>query len=77
MVHTFQCTICEHKTVDKNQLKTHINEIHKGRKFKCPKCDYTSVRNNRLKRHIEAVHERFNVHFVTISQHRKVHSSCI
>ena len=52
------CDICG---CSYERLKTHIAEVHKGKKpFSCNKCDRTFSQKGNLNKHIEAIHEGKN-----------------
>lgn len=54
---SFVCEICDKKTVNLENLKRHIKELHDNLKFKCKFCDYQCGRRNRLLNHLSAIHD--------------------
>ena len=53
------CDICGYAFKSAYKLKTHIAEVHKGKKpFSCDECDRTFSQKGNLNTHIEAIHER-------------------
>ena len=44
--------------ITKNNLKTHEESLHGGKKFPCELCDYLATYKSSLRTHIKSVHER-------------------
>ena len=54
----FNCKNCDFETTEKDDLKTHMETLHKVIKaFKCSICNYETSRNDILKIHVACVHE--------------------
>ena len=54
----FKCSVCDVKFTNKQNLRKHIDCVHKGIKpFNCKSCDYKAAYKVDLKKHIESVHE--------------------
>ena len=54
----YQCpfALCEFETKWTSYLKTHIKNIHEGKKFKCNQCEYRANKKGNLLKHISEVH---------------------
>lgn len=81
----FSCKYCEHRNVDKSQLKKHISEKHNVQTFECDLCGYWTVRFTHLKDHILNTHigykaygcvecNRFFAKLSTLKRHQLIHS---
>ena len=47
---------CEQKQTTMEDVKTHIESVHKKVKYPCNQCEYKAPSQGGLKRHIETVH---------------------
>ncbi|KAF2221214.1 hypothetical protein BDZ85DRAFT_284098 [Elsinoe ampelina] len=55
----FTCEDCEKVFTTQNQLKTHINAVHKKQKhFKCPECDYACDDSSNMSSHKRKQHQQ-------------------
>jgi len=53
----YDCTLCEHKSNSRYQLKKHKASKHEGVKYPCDQCDYKANELGNLKRHKRSKHE--------------------
>ena len=52
----FHCNTCDYSTSRKEQLQTHIESVHQGKKFNCQTCDLNLSDEMSLIEHIVFVH---------------------
>ena len=52
----FECPDCDYNSQRSNNLKTHINSIHRGETFQCTECDYKAKWKSHLYTHIKSIH---------------------
>ena len=53
-----RCTLCKVNFDSRKDLKSHVNEVHDGKKpFPCTECELTFWQKRNMEVHITAVHE--------------------
>ena len=54
---TYNCNICQYKTLTLGHLKRHKESIHDGVRYSCDNCDYKAKTLGNLKHHKESIHD--------------------
>ena len=57
-VHNYMCNQCPKAFSREDELKRHVEEVHKLIKHPCDLCDYKATQVGNLKRHMDKVHQR-------------------
>ena len=42
--------------VTREELKVHVQVVHRDGNYQCDKCDFAAVKTEKLKSHVKAVH---------------------
>ena len=42
--------------VKREELKSHLEAVHRDRDYQCDKCDFTAIKREELNSHVEAVY---------------------
>ena len=65
----FHCQDCGKQYALKDNLTTHINNVHKGMKYKCDQCDKEFASDGARYTHIK---RNFPVPYAIIKQHNRI-----
>ena len=52
-----KCMICDKTYTTLTNLNTHIDTVHKGKRYPCSSCDYESTQKGHLKEHVMSKHD--------------------
>ena len=49
----FQCEECNFAAIKREELKSHVDAVHRNGNYQCAECDFAAVKSDELKSHME------------------------
>ena len=49
----FQCEECNFSAIKREELKSHVDAVHRNGNYQCAECDFAAVKRDELKSHME------------------------
>ena len=59
--------MCEYKTSQKKDLRTHVETTHVERRHKCDMCEYKTSQKEDLRKPVETTHVKHVIHLYDVT----------